>query len=68
MASLGSVMAGLTILTKYDNDCEVSAEHDVLYAGSEKTHEEKLSGKDRDSLAELGWHWSESYDSWMKFT
>ena len=57
------------IFAKYSNKDssydDTYAEHDVIYAGPKP---EEVSEEDKKRLDELGWHPSEGYPCWLKFT
>jgi len=59
------IHAGLTILLKY-GDGHICAEHDEIFAGSDKATPETMSKEDLDALEELGWSWHDT-DSWHHF-
>jgi hypothetical protein len=52
---------GLALVARYD-DCDIAAEHDVIYASSHKLTEE-----DKKELKECGYHWDEEFDCWARF-
>jgi len=68
-----ALQAGLAILSKYDPDASVCAEHDCIYVQISnlnlEDHESLVSPEDKTALDELGgWHWSEDADCWAMFT
>lgn len=63
MSSLQNIIAGLQIFDKYNGD--VSAEHDVIYAGCMTNNE--ISQEDQDKLSELGWKFNDGLESWYHF-
>jgi hypothetical protein len=69
MATYNSIVAGLTILAKYDpkgmDSHGFAAEHDEIFACS--VAPDAISEEDRANLAKLGWRWDEDVDSWAKF-
>lgn len=65
MGSMQVLRDGLNILLRY-GDSDVSAKHDVLYAGD--TPPEEMSPLDRERLEALGWRWHEDVRSWAHFT
>jgi hypothetical protein len=66
MATMKQIQGGLAILTKYgDGDC--AAEHDVFYAGP-NIGVDRVTAEDKAQLEALGWHWSNEFDCWAKFT
>jgi hypothetical protein len=58
------VIAGLEIFARH-GEREVSAEHDVLYAGP--STKDALSDVERDTLRLANWFWDEEVDSWAIF-
>jgi hypothetical protein len=61
-----TLQAGLAILSKYDPDAAICAEHDCIYV---QVSDETLTLADKTALDELGgWHWSEDADCWAMFT
>lgn len=61
-----TLQAGLAILSKYDPDASICAEHDCIYV---QVSDETLTLEDKTALDELGgWHWSEDADCWAMFT
>ena len=55
---------GCEILSKYNEDCEISAEHDVIY-----TNIEDVSDEDAALLDDLiGWHYDTYIGCWAYFT
>lgn len=58
MNDLKRLLAGLEIFNKY-GDSDVSAQHDIIYAGRETTNQE-----DSAKLKELGWHKEEEFECW----
>jgi hypothetical protein len=72
METKGEVMTyeqmteGLAIFSKYLPEGKkgfIEADHDVIWAeGYEVTGQEDL-----DRLEELGWHWSDEYDTWTHY-
>jgi len=56
-----------TIFNKYEGVtyAQISAEHDVIYAGPDP---EDVSEEDRKRLSELGWYVDEHLDSFYRFT
>lgn len=70
MATFNSILKGLEIFAKYgDDDCLVSATHDLIYVGLDGLEESNhiLSEEDRKKLKDLGWHWEENVCSWAIF-
>lgn len=70
MATCKHVIEGLKLLAKYDprgEDGDVCAEHDIVCACPDVT-EDMVSAEDAATLHALGWHWSEEFDSWARFT
>jgi hypothetical protein len=69
MPSFSTIIAGLTILAKYEpkglDSWGVAAEHDTIYAGG--TPPRKMSDEDRKELYRLGWHWDDEVESWCRF-
>lgn len=66
MATMQDVIDGLKVLRKY-GDGNVCAEHDVLMAGPD-IKKGDVTADDRKALADAGWHWSEEFDCWARFT
>lgn len=65
MSDFHSVLLGLNIISKYEclESTNISAEHDVIYAGSDL----QIPEEEKALLEKLGWHWDSQYDSWRKF-
>jgi hypothetical protein len=59
-------LRGYTILRQYEDDPEMSAEHDVLYIG--ETDPIVMTQEDRKTLDELGWGWNNDLGCWYYFT
>jgi hypothetical protein len=55
---------GFGIFHKYDGYQDLSAEHDVIYAGPDPA---KVSDEDVARLEELGWHIDREYDCFRHF-
>lgn len=55
------IVHGLSIIAQYD-DCDISAEHDVIYALSKK-----LTKEDKKELKKCDWFWDDEVDSWARF-
>jgi hypothetical protein len=62
MSTIERVIAGLTILMKYDRN--IAVEHDVIYAGGDPN---EVSSEDAAVLEALKWHIDRSCDSYAKF-
>lgn len=64
-ASYAAWAEGFAIFAKYQPDAvwEVSAEHDIVYAGRCE-----VSDEDKARLGELHWEWDEHLECWYKFT
>lgn len=59
-----SFIKGCEILSKYDEDATLCAEHDIIY-----TTVEKISDEDAAILEELpGWHFDSDNGCWSYFT
>ncbi len=59
-----NLLAGLAILSKYDDDAELCAEHDVLYVCVEAV---TVSAEDTATLSAMpGWHVTDGH--WAMFT
>jgi hypothetical protein len=59
------IIEGLKILMQYDEKTYVSAEHDQIWAGSEKTYIDKLSEDHKGAMIDvLRWFWDETVESW----
>jgi len=56
------ILRGLVILSKYDDDMEISAEHDIIYACSFEKTATKMTTDDIKKMGRLGWF--ESEESW----
>lgn len=68
MASYSRVVAGLTILARYEPngmEADLAAEHDEIFASG--VEPDKISQEDRDRLRELGWRWDKNVDSWVMY-
>lgn len=61
------VVDGLTILMKYDPNGGAEAQHDILFA-TPKITKDAVSDEDAKTLDDLGWHWSDEFDCWARFT
>lgn len=59
---MNQILAGLQIIAKYDEDFNMCAEHDQIFAGVDI----EMSEEDQKVMKELGWFWSE--ESWSHFT
>ena len=59
------ISLGLQIFQKYPGDHEVSAQHDILYAGADP---EVMTENDKEVVEKLGWHEEIEYDCWGFFT
>lgn len=59
---MNKVLAGLQIIAKYDEDFELCAEHDEVFAG----HGVEMNEEDQKVMDDLGWSWDG--ESWHKFT
>jgi hypothetical protein len=68
MATTEKVLAGLAIIARYDQVADVSAEHDIIYAGSAKSHKDKLTEDEKKLMEIIGWHWDSEFDCWARFT
>lgn len=55
------IVHGLSIVAKYD-DCDIAAEHDVIYVGSRK-----LTKEDKKALKDCGYHWDDECECWARF-
>lgn len=67
MNRIEEIIAGLQILNRYPK-CDVSAEHDILYAGPSSYPDPKIDTDDKIALKKLGWHYDEEVESWAVFT
>lgn len=59
MATLQSIVDGIQILAKYDDEGGmeghgIAADHDIIYVGPE--NKDTVSGEDQKALDALGWH------------
>jgi hypothetical protein len=59
------LIGGLMLFKRMLGADEVSAEHDVIYAGPATND---LSSDALTELDRLGWHWEEQYECWEFFT
>jgi len=59
------VLRGLQILAKYDDNLDLSFEHDQMWAGSFDKTVASMTRDDCVELARCGWF--ESYESWSHF-
>ena len=60
-------LKGLQILSEYDTDLELHAEHDILYCGNINLPESVSDGH-RQELDDLGFHIDSNFNSWAWFT
>jgi hypothetical protein len=60
------VVAGLTVLLKYEPEAEIDAQHDQLFASS--VDPEKVKDDDCDTLLRHKWLWDPKLESWYCFT
>lgn len=65
MATADKIVDGLRILIAGSSRVDVSAEHDVIYAGGPTT---TVNTEDRLELERLGWYWDEQFGCWAHFT
>lgn len=67
MTTMGDIVEGFAILTKYDEDTggEVNAgrERDI-YAGAQTLEIDDYTDADRAALEELGWEFNENIQRW----
>ena len=67
MTRIQQIIAGLTIIAKYDgSDYSVAAEHDVLYAGG--TLEDKITEEDKAAMLAAGWNVNTDVGGYQIFT
>lgn len=59
------VLEGLTILAKYATDDHFAAEHDEIYVAGPPP--KAMTIEDRAKLAELGFSYDRSLETWHKF-
>ena len=59
---MNKVLAGLQIIATYDEDFELCAEHDEVFAGVGI----EMSEEDQKKMEDLDWSWDE--ESWHHFT
>jgi hypothetical protein len=59
------ILAGLTILSKYNPTGSFSAEHDEVWASG--PNPASMENDDAEVLEANGWTYDQSYDSWHKF-
>lgn len=64
MDKVGAIIEGLQIFKKYGK-VDTAAEHDEIYAGPAGGVGNK---EDLKRLAQLGWHYNRSLDTWTIFT
>lgn len=62
MTKAQKLVQGITIISKYESDVEMAADHDIIYCGQYRTD---FSPEDLLALESLGWFKSE--DSWAIF-
>lgn len=67
MATIADVVDGLNILRKYWPNSDVSAEHDVLYAGGDQAKVQMQPG-DLELLEKLHWRYNSTFDCWQRYT
>lgn len=60
------VVEGLRLIAALDGNIEISAGHDIIYAG--RVSIDDLPVETCDALERLGWHYDREYDSWAVFT
>jgi hypothetical protein len=58
------IIRGLQLIAKYQPDAEVSADHDVLYAGTPSA----MPQAERYQMANLNWIEDKEFDAWKKLT
>lgn len=64
---MNNVLAGMQIIARYDEDFEICAEHDTIYAGAGiKTLPMAMTEEDRNAMEKFGWEWDG--ESWRAFT
>ena len=63
---MNHVLEGLQILAKYFPDGDISAEHDIIYAGGDNSDVE-ISEEDLARLDELDWFIDSEANCWAKF-
>lgn len=61
-----SVIKGLRIISKYDEDPYFASEHDVIYCGKYYYSFNKMNEKDKKVLEDLGWAKDETIEMWCK--
>jgi hypothetical protein len=64
-----TLLRGLTILSKYidDLDTEVGAEHDQIVCGSFEEIAAKMTEKEIEEMARMGWFEDEEQECWATF-
>jgi len=63
---MDELIEALQIFKKYKNEkYPTHCEHDVLWIMG--VGQDEMSKEDTDKVNELGFIWSESYDSWISF-
>lgn len=70
MTSMDDLIAGFTILRRYDASSarEINTDHDLLWAGPQDREYAEYTQQDRDQLEELGWHFDEEITRWANYT
>ncbi len=61
------VLAGLLVISQYDENASISAEHDEIFCGGEKSNPNKMSIEDLQTLEDNNWLWDVHLDTWHKF-
>lgn len=60
-----SVLAGLQVLAKYNDNAEFDAQHDEIFCGGPPP--DAVTDDDKKVLEENRWRWSEEFECWRKF-
>lgn len=61
MSKLENIIYGLNVF-KQHNQLDISAQHDIIYAGGE------VPEAQAETLKENGWMWDDEFDCWSIFT
>ncbi len=74
---MNQILSGLQIFAKYNEDFDMSARHDEVWAGlnmapfgeyDEGSFDITISEVDSKKLESLDWDWDHETDSWRHFT
>ena len=67
MATTTQILRGLEIIEKYESGTDLSAEHDVIYAGSEDLLFQ-MTEEEAKAMVEHGWFLDDEFGCWSHFT